>query len=258
LPSSRRSPPGLAVVDVWWAGPGDERAEHVNLLDDGEIGRRREYRRDVDRARFTVAAALLRTAAGAVLGRAPRDVEVDRTCSSCGGAHGRPRLPGTRLHASITHAGDCVAVALTEDGPVGVDVEAIGPVEPALFGHVVAPDEPFALDEHAFFVHWVRKEAVLKATGEGLQRAMTSVVLGRPDEPPRLVRYGDRRPRAGTGAGVAMADLDASPGHVACVAVVGADRIAVRRHDGAALLAGTTPNGARTQLSCAPRWPARA
>jgi 4'-phosphopantetheinyl transferase len=231
-----------AIVDVWWAGPGDERAEYVNLLDDREIGRRRGYRRDVDRARFTVAAALLRTAASAVLGRPPRDVEVDRTCSTCGGAHGRPRLPGTKLHASITHAADCVVVALTEDGPVGVDVEAIGSVERALFSYVVAPDELFALDEHAFFVQWVRKESVLKATGEGLQRAMTSIVLGRPDEPPRLVRYGDCHPRAGTDAIVAMADLDASPGHVACVTVVGADRIVVRRHDGAALLASTRPD----------------
>lgn len=231
-----------AIVDVWWAGPGDERAEHVNLLDECELGRRREYRRDVDRARFTVAAALLRTVASGVLGRSPRDVEVDRTCSTCGGAHGPPRLPGTKLHASIAHAGECVVVALTEDGPVGVDVEVIRSVERALFSYVVAPDELFAFDEHAFFVQWARKESVLKATGEGLLRAMTSVVLGSPDEPPRLVRYGTCQPGAGADAIVAMADLDASPGHVACVTVVGADHVVVRRHDGTAVLAGTTPD----------------
>ncbi|HEX4217141.1 MAG TPA: 4'-phosphopantetheinyl transferase superfamily protein [Acidimicrobiales bacterium] len=229
----------LATVDVWWAGPGDERAEHVDLLADCELDRRRGYRRDVDRARFTVAAALLRTAAGAVVGRPPRDIEVDRTCPTCGGAHGRPRLPGTTLHASIAHAGDCVVVALTDVAPVGVDVEVVGSAQPALFSYVAAPDELFALDEQAFFVQWARKESVLKATGEGLLRAMTSVALGPPDEPPRLIRYGDGPLRAGDGAGAAMADLAAGPGHVACVAVLGVDGIVVRRHDGTALLTAT-------------------
>lgn len=244
---ARRVP---ATVDVWWASPGDERPEQVNLLNAVEIGRRSEYRRWVDRARFTVAAALLRAAAGAVLGRAAGEVEVDRTCGTCGGPHGRPRLPGSVLHASIAHSGDRVVVGLTDDGPVGVDVETIRPVERALFDQLVAPEETFPLDERAFFVQWVRKESVLKATGEGLLRSMTSVVLGPPSEPPRLVRYGDCHVGPGSGASratVAMADLDATPGHVAGVSVVGTEGIVARLHDGSALLADTTISAAQLE-----------
>lgn len=232
-----------AVVDTWWARPSDERAALIDVLDACELERRRHYRFDLDRARFTIAAAILRTAAGAALRQQPRDVEVDRTCSMCGGAHGRPSLPGTRLHTSITHAGNWVVVALTEAGPVGVDVEAIGPVAPSLFGYAIAPDELFALDEHAFFVHWVRKESVLKATGVGLRRPMTSVVLGPPDEPPQMIRYCDGQADARPDVRFAMVDLDAGVGHVSCVTVVGVDAIVVRRHDGVALLAGATQNG---------------
>lgn len=229
-----------AIVDTWWARPSDQRAEHTDLLNGCERERRRQYRREIDRARFTLAAAMLRTAAGAALGRPPRDVEVDRACSTCGGTHGPPNLPGTGLHASITHGGDWVVVALTEAGPVGVDVEAIKPVARALFDYVVAPDELFTLDQYTFFVHWVRKESVLKATGVGLRQAMTSVVLGPPDEAPRMIRYGDTPAATNADVMFAMLDLDAGPGHAGCVTVVGADAIVVRRHGGPALLAGAT------------------
>jgi 4'-phosphopantetheinyl transferase len=186
----------------------------------------------VDRSRFTVAAVMLRMAAGAVLGRRPGDVEIDRTCPTCGSPHGRPRLPGTTLHASISHGGERVVVALTDAGPVGVDVEAIGAVEAGVVKHTSSPAEPFVIDNaHEFFVHWTRKEAVLKATGAGLTRAMATIELGPPDEPPRLVHYGDR-----TEITAAMADLDAGPGHVASVAVLGAAQIVAQRHDGAILL----------------------
>jgi phosphopantetheinyl transferase len=39
--------------------------------------------------------------------------------------HGRPRLPGTGLHASISHSGATVAVAVSSAGAVGVDVQQV-------------------------------------------------------------------------------------------------------------------------------------
>jgi phosphopantetheinyl transferase len=38
-------------------------------------------------------------------------------------------LPGTHLHASVTHSGDLVGVALARTAPVGLDVERIAPVD---------------------------------------------------------------------------------------------------------------------------------
>jgi len=67
--------------------------------------------------------------AGRATGDDPAAIVVDRTCHTCGEPHGRPRLPGTRLEASISHSGDIVAVALAEAGPVGVDIEQLSAAE---------------------------------------------------------------------------------------------------------------------------------
>ncbi|WP_316307168.1 4'-phosphopantetheinyl transferase family protein, partial [Clavibacter michiganensis] len=76
--------------------------------------------------------------------------------ATCGGAHGRPVLGGSRaldgLHASVAHAGGLVVVAVSPDGPIGIDAEPRGREAP--------PGTTLA--------EWVRVEAVLKTDGRGL------------------------------------------------------------------------------------------
>jgi 4'-phosphopantetheinyl transferase len=63
---------------------------------------------------------------------------------------------------------------------------------------------------------WVRKEAVLKATGFGLGIDPTDVEVSAPREPPSIVGWrGDGRPRS-----LRMSDLSIDEGHVAAVAVL--------------------------------------
>ena len=221
------------VVDLWWARPTDERDSHLALLSSQELQRRDRFRRSQDCARFTVAATLLRVAAGLSLANPAAQMYVDRSCARCAEPHGRPRLPGTGLHASISHAGDRIVVALTEGGQVGVDVEQVVCVDSGFAQLVSSVYERFPLDDqYALFVHWSRKEAVLKATGEGLAMPMGDVVLGPPDRPPVLLRYG-----ASADVRAAMAQLDPGNGYVGCVVVLDVDGIVVRNRDGSALLA---------------------
>jgi 4'-phosphopantetheinyl transferase len=111
-----------------------------------------------DRAARTAAGRdALRALAAELVGADPRDVTVRARCATCGGAHGRPVLGGSRaldgLHASVAHAGDAVVVAVSVDGPIGIDAEPRGREAP--------PGTTLA--------EWVRIEAVLKADGRGLR-----------------------------------------------------------------------------------------
>ncbi len=110
-----------------------------------------------DRATRTAAGRVaLRARAAELVGADPADVTVRARCATCGGAHGRPVLGGSRaldgLHASVAHAGGLVVVAVSPDGPIGIDAEPRGREAP--------PGTTLA--------EWVRVEAVLKTDGRGL------------------------------------------------------------------------------------------
>jgi 4'-phosphopantetheinyl transferase len=100
---------------------------HAEVLSDGERARREGLWDAGHRAQYTVAAALLRLVAAPLTGQAAARVVVDRSCPTCSRPHGRPRLTGTGLHVSISHSGAAVAVAVSNAGEVGVDVQHISP-----------------------------------------------------------------------------------------------------------------------------------
>ena len=107
-------------------------------------------------ARSAAGRDALRALAAWIVGADPADVTVRARCATCGGPHGRPVLGGSRdldaLHASVAHAGDTVVVAVSADGPVGIDAEPRGREAP--------PGTTLEV--------WVRIESVLKADGRGL------------------------------------------------------------------------------------------
>lgn len=193
---------------------------HLRLLSPPERERHARYRRVEDRRRFALAAALLRLMVARHTGEAPGEIAIDRTCARCGEPHGRPVIggPGAELglHASVSHAGELAVVVLTRAAPVGVDVEALGPVPPAtLIQEITASGELlYVEDAHGFYRTWTRKEAVLKATGAGLEVAMAKVRVSAPDQPPALLEYD------GGALAAAMADLDPAAGYVGALCVL--------------------------------------
>lgn len=235
------------TADVWWAHRRDAADRHAGLLDETERRRWVGYRHQEDRDRFLAGCALAKTALARYTGQRPADVRFDRTCGRCGEPHGKPVLQGGGLEHSVAHSGDLVAVAVAH-APVGVDVEQshgrrrpFGAEDPeALARLVLSPAEravlaavPLAGRARAFLVAWTRKEAVTKATGDGLRAAFSEVVVAAEAGPPRLVSWPYPRPPAD----VTVLDLDAAAGYVAALAVIG--RCAqVRPRDGSALLAG--------------------
>lgn len=196
-------------VTVWWTTLDHVPAGLAAELTPQEQQRRRAYGQQGDRDRFTVGTALLRRLVTHETGVG--DVAVVRACSRCDQAHGRPRIAGLDVHVSISHSDQVVAVALSHDAAVGVDVERIAPRDVEGLGPIVLdPIEPAARPGD-FYRYWCRKEAVVKATGDGLRVPLREVVVSPAHEPPALLAYeGRARP-------CAMADLDLDPGYAAAV-----------------------------------------
>jgi 4'-phosphopantetheinyl transferase len=233
-----------SVVDVVWAHPhGTARA--AALLD----GREREHlarlRRASDRARYVAAHALLRLVVARRWGIGPSAVDVTATCARCRGPHGRPTVtpPSGRgtLHVSIAHAGDRVLVAATDLGPVGVDVEVDSCADFAGFDDVsLAESErrelagmPVGQQLSGRTRMWVQKEAVLKATGDGLSMDPRQVIVSPPPQPPRLVAWRDGSVDPSL---VHLTELALGSGYAACAALLGPRTAPVRLRNGDELL----------------------
>jgi 4'-phosphopantetheinyl transferase len=221
------------TCDIWWAEPVLVRDWHVDLLSDAERGRREALLREADRARFTVGAALLRLVAAAHTGRPAAEVVVNRRCATCDRPHGRPRIAGSDVHVSVSHSGERVAVAVTRAGPLGVDVEEIREVDLDKVAPIVlAPDETGRVSSASdFYAYWTRKEAVVKATGDGLAMPLQQVLVTPPDAAPELIAY------AGWAMVAQVRDLAPGAGYAGALAVLTPQPLEVREHPASALLA---------------------
>ncbi|MET9953384.1 4'-phosphopantetheinyl transferase superfamily protein [Streptomyces sp. NPDC006339] len=211
---------------MWTARAVSVSPAQVRLLDDRE---RRVYEsllREPDRALYLTAHALLRLVLGEALGRDPAGLVF------AAGPHGKPYLEGAGVEFSLSHSGERVAVALTSGTPVGVDVERVTdlvelplPVlsaeERAVFDRVPGPERAAA-----FTAYWVRKEAVLKATGEGLRVDPARLTVSAPDRPAELLGWRGREGPRGRDdvqphLPVRLYDLDAGEGYRGAVALLG-------------------------------------
>lgn len=222
----------MTACEVWWATPLSETQDRLTLLSGAERDRFGAYRKREDRLRFLTGRVLAKTVAGQRLGRSPGSVTFDATCADCGKQHGPPRLPGTDVALSISHAAERVGVALTRGPAVGLDVEWTGrTADEALASYVLNDSEQAAWRElpepdrsAAFFAYWTRKEAAMKATGKGLRIPLRGLTMSGSGTRPRLLHSADA---ALDPTATRMADLDPGPGYRAAVAVLTTEEIEV-------------------------------
>lgn len=130
-----------------------------------------------DARRYLASHRALRLLLSSVTGREAGSIEFGReACRSCGGPHGRPvPVPSDDLHVSLSRSGRWAAVAVRAGAPVGVDVEGARPA--GALEHLRPDVSPEDVDVDVLRA-WVRKEALLKSTGEGLTTAMSALRLG--------------------------------------------------------------------------------
>jgi 4'-phosphopantetheinyl transferase len=186
------------------------------LLSDEERRVADRYRSARDRDHSIVARGRLRQLLGARLGIDPAAVALEVS------AHGKPALGPAHgrsdLAFNLSHSGSLAVYAFTSRRAVGIDIEALRDIPDAarlakrFFS--AAENEAFGavgtdMRNLTFLACWTRKEAFVKAIGEGLTHPLSSFdVTIAPDGPARLTRVGSEidnlgwsmatfRPRAG-------------------------------------------------------------
>ena len=174
---------------------------------------------------FIVARGVLRTLLGHYLKTPPRDLHFNY------GAKGKPSLAGARIQFNASHSGDLALLAFTLDCELGVDAEVIRPMPDIediakRFFSTEETAELMSLSaaqrEQGFFLCWTRKEAYIKATGEGLSAPLDGFrVTLRPGETARIVHFGHDIDAARAWS---LHNLDPAPGYAGALAYRDAPR----------------------------------
>ena len=203
------APPTLGTreVHLWSVDIDAASLPHLlALLSDDERDRVARYFREMDRARFVVVRAALRTLLGRYLQTPPEAI------GFYDGPHGKPHLRATgdrRLHFNVSHSGGLALLAFCETQEVGVDVERVRDMADAerMARRFFTPGEaeqwagfPPDLRLRAFFELWTRKEAYAKALGRGV----TSDAVRLPDPQDEEWSIFDVSPSAAYAAALAI------------------------------------------------------
>lgn len=221
--------PVLSATDVHvWASALDLCPEALPglaaILDQAESARATRFRSQTHQNRFIAARGALRSILAKYLDCAPDELQFEY------GAKGKPaltdRFAEAGLFFNLAHSEDLALVAVTRLGPIGVDVERVRPMADAdqLVSRFFSPRENTRFQQLssnekniAFFNLWTRKEAWLKATGEGIAHSLNRVeVTFLPGEPARLLSLPECSDSAEKWA---LRELLPAPGYVGAVAL---------------------------------------
>ena len=189
-----------------------------SLLSADETARAARFRFEHLQHSFILARGALRILLGRYLNTAPDDLAFRY------GSKGKPALDG-HLQFNVSHSGGLALIAFTMDCELGVDVEAVRtmPDMEDVAKRFFCPEETAELlalpDGHrdqGFFMCWTRKEAYIKATGEGLSAPLDAFcVTLRPGEAARMIHL-ERDPIAARAW--SLHDLKPARGYAAALA----------------------------------------
>ena len=201
-----------------------------SLLSVDEGQRADKFRFENGRNEYTITRGVLRTLLGFYL-----DAEPGRPRFRYSD-HGKPSLDGEfqeRLEFNVSHSGGMAIVAIAHQRRIGVDIERVQ----LDFEHERIAERFFSEHERvqlsgvakqdlpiAFFRCWTRKEAFIKALGEGLSHPLSQFdVELRADQPVRLV---GTRPDPIEASMWNLLDVPVPPLYVAALAMEDVPRLA--------------------------------
>ena len=149
------------------------------ILSDDELARAGRFHFERDQKRFIAARGILRKILGHYLGKNPNNIHFEYT------SHGKPILaanPGyDTLCFNLSHSDAFAVYAITRGRKIGIDIErvrddiAVEPIARKFFSQdEISSLERIHTDNRSelFFQYWTRKEAFLKARGEGISFPM--------------------------------------------------------------------------------------
>jgi 4'-phosphopantetheinyl transferase len=226
-------PPQLELAEgevQVWVVPLDPPAPEVErltrLLAPDEVERASRFRFDLHRRRYIVGRGALRRLLAAYLGlpaAGPAALRFDY------GPRGKPGLPDhPGLGFNLSNSEDLALVGFCRGREIGVDLEYLREMEDmeSIATRFFSAAEVAALSgvpperkKEAFFNCWTRKEAYLKAVGEGLAAPLDSFAVTLvPGEPPRMLTLEGSAERA---APWFLHHLHPAPDFVGAIAIEG-------------------------------------
>ena len=192
-PSGNRAPAALPSpergLSLWWCSLAREAADMAGLwstLSPDEVARANRYGTDALRDRYVAGRAALRETLARRLGIAPAEVAIRR------GPRGRPMLERGGIDFNVTHTRGVALIAHLERPGfrVGVDIEAVdrtlahdGLARKFLTAREREAIAAFGDDDRrrAFLRLWTCKEAMSKATGDGISAPFDEIGIERAD-----------------------------------------------------------------------------
>ncbi len=222
---------GGGAVHVWRASL-DENPSQVALfkdtLDDDERSRADRFYFSRDRVRFIVARGVLRALLSRYLNRSPESLSFSYS------TQGKPALASESgadaIRFNLSHSHGTALYAVTRGRELGVDLELIRcdseteQIAERFFSHseiVALRALPLAVRKYAFFLCWTRKEAYIKARGEGLSMPLDQFDVSLiPGEPAALL---STKPDSDEAHRWCLHNLTPSPGYAAALATKGRD-----------------------------------
>jgi 4'-phosphopantetheinyl transferase len=216
-------------VHVWRASLGrpTSRVEQpLRTLSDDERRRAERFHSERDQKRFVVARSTLRSILGRYLGAEPSQVRFEY------GPRGKPRLTEPFAHLALrfnlAHSHEWALYAFAHGREVGIDLERVCPLPDAeeIVTRFFSPRESAAWwalppnrRQEAFYLCWTRKEAYIKAIGDGLARPLDQFDVSLvPAESARLLHIEGNPEEANRWS---LQTLEPAPGYVAALAVEG-------------------------------------
>jgi 4'-phosphopantetheinyl transferase len=220
---------GENEVHVWQASlelPSSQVQRLEHNLSEEELERAERFHFKRHRSHFIAARGLLRIILGSYLKTDPGNLRFRY------GPKGKPELAGETsrrgLRFNVSHSHNLALYAVTHDRRIGVDVERI---RPDVAGEKIAerffsPREaatlrelPASVRQEAFYTCWTRKEAYLKAVGEGITLRLDQFEVSvTPGEPAVLLSINGDPKEASYWS---LKGLGPGPGYVGALAVKG-------------------------------------
>jgi 4'-phosphopantetheinyl transferase len=220
------------VWAVWLEAPVGINRAYRALLSPSEIAKADKFVFEHLRRSYEVSQGVLRLLLACYLKCPSRDIDFQF------GLEAKPALCGdSQIRFNLSHAGGLALYAFAYDCEVGIDVEKVRGMRD--FAQVASdhfcPEETaelLSIDDAesriaAFYRCWTRKEAYVKAVGDGLRAPLNQFqVTLSADEPARFVHIG----RESTAASKwTLEHLEPAPGYVAALAYPGRARKVVFR-----------------------------
>jgi 4'-phosphopantetheinyl transferase len=216
-------------VHVWRIGihwPPERIRGLQRVLSLDEQAKAARFHFAIDRTRYVVGRGVLRQLLARCLELAPDELCFDYN------AFGKPSLRGSfsggQMQFNLSHSGDFVLIAVARGRAVGIDVERIR-TDMALnriAAQFFSPHERTALatlearqQYEGFFACWTRKEAYIKARGDGLSLPLDQFDVSLlPGEAARLL---ETRPDSAEARCWILRDLEVGFDYKAALAVQG-------------------------------------